>query len=164
MRSRRMAAAWPPPVRAPAKIFQIVFVVFHNNCIFYLFHLKLFVIEPIKLHRSCTLDIFINDMIFTEYFGRERVTINDHLTCFFKSAMWNIFASGCNAVSLEPARSWSETNWVWELASAAILLSSTTISNQITYKITLETASHIPYKQLVRRIFAKAHYFGIRKF
>ena len=57
----------------------------------------------------------------------ERVAINDHLTCFFKSAMWNIFASGCNAVSLEPARSWSETNWVWELASAAILLSSTSI-------------------------------------
>ena len=73
------------------------------------------------------------------------------------TAMWNIFASGCNAVSLEPARSWSETNWVWELASAAILLSSTSIQIKLHLcKITLETASHIPCNQLVCRIFANA--------
>ena len=36
-------------------------------------------------------------------------------------------------------------------------------SNQITYKITLESASHITYKQLVCRIFAKALILAFKK-
>ena len=71
--------------QSPCKHICYCICVFDNNCILYLFHLKLFVIEPIQLHCSCTLNIFIADMIFIEY--RRWPS----MICFLKSWKCEIF-------------------------------------------------------------------------
>ena len=90
----------------------------------------------------------------------ERVAINDHLTCFFQISNVKYFCKWlqCSVFGASQKLKWNKLSLRTRFSGNSTQLNFN--SNQITYKITLETASHISFLQN----FCQGTYFGKRNF